>query len=387
MPAYIWGPSGGYRVVYEYANQLVNRGHEVSVVHPRQLAFSHPENPTLRQRLRKIRLTVKEALVTPKVHWHPIDPRVRLRFVPSLAEKYLPDADILFATAWNTVRPVMKCSAIKGEKVYLIQGYETWLGPQNLVDETWRLPLRKIVISRWLLRLGDALGAQQLTYIPNGIDRQHYRVLQPIEHRPRQVVMVCSHVPLKGTKDGIAALELAKQQFPALQVVLFGNSYRPQWIPKWMSYYANPSQAFIVERLYNGSSILLSPSWMEGFGLPPVEAASCGCALVATDNDGHREYIHNGVTGLLSAPKDPQALGQNLCALLADDDLRTRLALAANRFVQRYDWQRSANLMEAFLLQTLKRRPRRDETIPAGPSQLDVIPKTSDVPDAQAIPD
>jgi len=260
----------------------------------------------------------------------------------------------------------MKCSPAKGDKAYLIQGYETWLGPKDRVEETWRMPLRKIVISQWLLELGEALGARQLTCIPNGIDQQLYRVLQPIQQRPRQIVMVCSRVPLKGAKDGIAALELARQQFPDLKVVLFGNSYRPSWVPGWMSYYADPPQELIVCQPYRRSSRLLSPHWMEGFGLPAVEAACCGCALVATDNEGHREYIRDGVTGLLSPPKDPQELARNLCALLADDDLRIRLALAANHFVQRYDWQRSADLLESFLVGTLKHKPVRGQHVVFG---------------------
>src|SRR5579885_3571237 len=55
MPCYCWVPSGGFRVVYEYANQLVARGHRVTVIHPRRLAFPPEERFTLRQRLRRIR--------------------------------------------------------------------------------------------------------------------------------------------------------------------------------------------------------------------------------------------------------------------------------------------------------------------------------------------
>jgi glycosyltransferase involved in cell wall biosynthesis len=169
--------------------------------------------------------------------------------------------------------------------------------------------------------------------------------------------MMCSHVPFKASRDGLAALEIAKQQFPDLKVVLFGSSYRPLWVPGWMTYKSDPPQNEIVDRFYNGSSIMVSPSLTEGFGLPAVEAACCGCALVATDTDGHREYVTHGDTGLLSPPQDPRALASNICALLADDALRIRLARAANTFVKQYSWQRSADLMESFLLETAQRKP------------------------------
>lgn len=302
-------------------------------------------------------MTLLELVSKPVIDWHPIDERVRLLYVPSADERHIPDGDILFATAWNTARPVMGCRSAKGEKCYLIQHYETFLGPRELVDETWRLPLRKVVIAQWLLDLGINLGADSLNYVPNGIDHKRYHATQPIERRPRQVAMMCSHVEFKGSKDGIAALQIAKIKFPDLRVVLFGNSYRPPWVPEWMSYAENPPQQLIIEQLYNGSSIMLSPSLAEGFGLPPAEAAACGCAIVATDVGGHHEFIEDRVTGLLSPPKNPQAMARNLCLLLENDELRIRLARSANDFIKNFTWERSTDLLESFMLQAVNRTP------------------------------
>jgi len=169
--------------------------------------------------------------------------------------------------------------------------------------------------------------------------------------------MMCSHVAFKGSKDGIAALQLARKEFPDLLVVLFGNGYRPPWVPEWMSFTQDPPQQDLVEQFYNGSSIMLSPSLAEGFPLPPAEGAACGCAVVATDIGGHREYIENGVTGLLSPPRDATALARNLCMLLADDNLRIRLAQTANESIKRFTWERSTDLLEAFVSQAVDRRP------------------------------
>jgi glycosyltransferase involved in cell wall biosynthesis len=357
LPCYAWSPSGGFRVVYEYANRLVARGHEVAVIHPRRLKFPPPEKLTFRKLPRLVRLRIHEFFSQPVVNWHNIDPRVRLLYVPSSADFYIPDADVLFATAWHTARSVLECPPNKGVKCYLIQGYEIWMGPQALVDQTWRMPFRKIVIAKWLADLGHELGAHPLTYVPNGMDHSRYRVTQPIERRPRQVAMMCSHVGLKGSKDGIAALQLAKKEFPDLRVALFGNGYRPSWVPEWMSFAQDPPQQHLVEQLYNGSSIMLSPSLAEGFGFPPAEGAACGCAIVATDIGGHREFIENAVTGLLSPPRDPAALGRNLCTLLANDEIRIRLAQAANESIKKFTWERSADMLEAFAFQALERRP------------------------------
>lgn len=349
MPCYMWTPSGGFRVVYEYANQLVARGHDVSVVHPRRLAFAPPEPMTLRKRIRKARVFLKESYSEPTIYWHAVDPRVRLRFVASSDQRHIPDADVLFATAWHTVRSVQECPKAKGEKCYLIQAYETWMGPKELVDATWQAPLRKIVISKWLRNLGEELGCRDLTYVPSGIDHEHYRLLKPIEGRGKRVAMMYSPVGLKGSLDGIRALELAKKEVPDLSVVLFGTTRRTAEIPAWMEYVYDAEQKYIVEEIYNKSAIVVSPSISEGFALPPAEGAACGCAIVATDSGGIRDFAEHSVTALLSPTKDPEALAANLVLALGNDDLRIKLARNARKRIQEFTWEQSTDLMEEFL--------------------------------------
>jgi glycosyltransferase involved in cell wall biosynthesis len=311
-----------------------------------------------------------ELVSTPSFDWHPIDKRVKLLFVPSLEERHIPNGDILFATAWQTARPVLKCSSVKGEKYYFIQHYETWMGPKDLVDETWRMPLRKVVISRWLAEIGGQITDDSLTQIPNGIDHQRYKIIQPIESRRRQVAMMFSPVEFKRSKDGLAALEIAKKEFPDLRVVLFGSSRHLSWIPKWMSYVQNPPQDWIVGELYNRSSIILNSSLTEGFALPPAEGAACGCAIVATDSGGIRDFVQHDVTGLLSPPRNPDALAHNLCLLLRNDDLRIRLARSGNDFIKRFTWDRSADLLEEFITRGSVPNPLEREFVTATTAEV-----------------
>ena len=271
-------------------------------------------------------------------------------FIPDSGSRYLPDGDAIFATGWHTVKSVLECPESKGRKCYLIQGYEVWQGPKELVDATWRAPLHKVVIAKWLLELGKDLGCEELTYIPNAFDPDRYRLVQPIEGRARQVAMLFSCSRIKGSAEGIAAIEIAKKKYPDLKAVFFSTSRRMPSVPDWVDYYRNPPQEFIINEIYNKSQIFVSASWTEGGGLPPAEAACCGCALVTTDIGGFREYIENGITGLLSPPKDPAQLAENLCMLLENDDLRQRLARAANKAVMQFNWEKSTDLLERFLM-------------------------------------
>jgi len=273
-----------------------------------------------------------------------------------IRDSYVPDGDAIFATGWQTVQPVLEYPETKGEKCHLVQGYDSYHAPKELVDGTWRAPLAKVLVSKWLVELGKELGCQDMLWIPNAVDHDRYRLLRPIEGRPPRVAMLYSTVSVKGAADGIEALGVARRRYPHLQAVFFGLNHLRFRIPRGIEYYRNPPQDFIVGEIYNNSSIFLCPSWSEGFALPPAEAAACGCAVVSTDNGGIREFIEDGVTGLLSAPKDTKALADNLCLLLENDDLRVRLAKACNSVVAQFSWERSATLLENFITDVLYRR-------------------------------
>lgn len=349
MPGYPWAPMGGFKVVYEYANQLVAHGHQVAVVHAREVKIGVRARVSTYQRLKRFGMTLVVGNRTPNINWQTINSRVKLLFVPNTEAQHIPEGDAVFATAWNTVASVLGYDSSKGAKFYLIQGYEACMAPKELVDETWRAPLNKVVVSKWLLSLGHELGAENLHYIPNAVDHDQYRIIDPPHSRRKRVAMMFSHMEFKGSKQGVEALRIAKKEHSDLEAVFFGTGRSANWIPRWIPYHRNPPQDFIVREIYNKSSIFLSPSWAEGFALPPAEAACCGCAIVATDSGGIRDFIEHGETGLLSAPKDARALANNLCRLLEDQASLCKLAEAARQRLEVFRWDNSARMLETFL--------------------------------------
>jgi L-malate glycosyltransferase len=363
---------GGFRVVYEYANRLAVRGHQVTVVHPSRVKYAPQESLTTRQWIRKQFNSMIELYSEPSVDWQHIDNRVKMRFARDTDTRHIPDGDVLFATAWHTVRSVLECPSAKGEKFYLIQGYEVWQSPKDQIDATWQAPLHKVVISKWLLEIAKGLGCRNIAYIPNAIDHQRYRVTKPIEGRRQQVAMLFSLTQIKGSADGIKVLNIAKEKYPDLKAVLFGTPRRQAGIPNWVEYHQNPPQEFIVNQIYNNSSVFLSPSWLEGFALPPAEAAACGCAIAATDSGGIRDFIEDGVTGLLSAPKVPAALADNLCQLLENENLRVQLAKACNSLISRFSWEQNTDKLETLICNVIEERRHGMKMGPAQP-YLDAV--------------
>jgi glycosyltransferase involved in cell wall biosynthesis len=358
LSGYPWEPNGAFRVVYEYASQLVGKGHEVSVIHVRRLREPNivPIKGIKRQ-FRWVLRNIRDSVVHPRVKWQPIDERVKLLFISRATERSVPDGEVVFATAWDTVADVLALPGSKGEKCYLVQSYDTWSGTQDKVDATWRAPLHKVVVARWLYENGRRLGCEDMTYIPNGIDHSRFRVLVPVERRPKRVAVRFSPIAFRGMPEAVAALEIARGKHPDLQAVFFGTMTAPKWIPRWIKYCKNPPQEKLIEEIYNGSSIFLMASWTETFALPAAEAMACGCALVTADCGGVREYAADEVNCLISPPRMPQALAENLIRLLDDDGLRIRFARAGQETLGRFKWSESGNRMDDFISRVSRNEP------------------------------
>lgn len=348
LPGYPRRPVGAFRVVYEYANQLVARGHQVAAVHARRMkddkGIYAPRG--IYRRLRRQAAYTRDALLVPNVRWQAIDERVQMLYVPEPLPEYIPDADVVLATAWDTVQYVCRYPIRKGAKFHLIQSYDYWSQLEGDVDAVWRSDISKIVISKWLGDKMTELGCGEFAYIPNAINHSKFRLTRPIEGRPKRVAMLYSMAECKGSQDGLRALRIAKEEHPDMQAVLFGIPKRPRDLPGWIEYFRDPTPHDHVQNVYNGSSVYLCPSVREASPLPPAEAMACGCALVTADCLGIREYAEDGVNALVSPPREPQSLAKNLLRVLGDETLSLRLARNGRTRIREFSWKRSTDKLE-----------------------------------------
>lgn len=352
LPSYPLAPVGGFRVIYEYANYLVSRNHDVVVIHVSAFNAPHSTPSWLAQAeeagLRFMYRAIARSNV-PVVHWQHIDKRIRMIFLGrEPLEREIPDGDAIFATAWSTANNVWHYSRSKGIKCYLIQHWETWAGPENDVKATWLLPLHKVVISEWLYELGKELGATNIVHIPNAIDHNTFQILNSMETRKPSILSLYHKAEWKGVRDAVSALQLLHESHPEIPVTFFGSPKRGSDLPSWVNYVRNPSQTALVN-LYNTHAIYLGASWTEGWALPPAEAMACGCAFVGTDIGGYKDYAQHHNTALLSPPRDPTVLFENLLKVVEDDDLRHSLQVNGHALIQKFTWKQSGYLLEQWL--------------------------------------
>jgi glycosyltransferase involved in cell wall biosynthesis len=341
-------PAGGPKVVYEYANKMTADGIAVTIVYPIIFRYDKAASASFFTRLQ-----ARKKIITKKLKnkyaaktWFDLNPGVKEILVPFLSEKFIPDADITFATAWETAEWLNTYTASKGKKMYLIQHYEDWSGTKAEVDKTWKMPLQKIVIARWLRDHAVLLGEESVI-VNNGLDFTKYFVDNSIEKRnPYQLIMLYHEYDWKGSADGLKAIALAKEKNSGIELILFGTPDRPVNIPSWVEYHKNPTD---LKDLYNRAAIFISPSWGEGWALPPAEAMQCGCAAIITDIGGHRDYGNNNSDLLLVPPKDHATMADTINKLIENNERRIEIAKSGNNNIQQFTWEKAyTKLKECF---------------------------------------
>ncbi len=100
------------------------------------------------------------------------------------------------------------------------------------------------------------------------------------------------------------------------------------------------------------------PSAPEGFGLVYAEAMAQGTPVVACRGEGPDDFVVDGESGLLVAPRDAAAVAAAIARLLDDPAGAARLAAAGRAAVAGLTWRRNAERQLAVYEQILAtRRP------------------------------
>ena len=316
-------PSGGTTVIYGLANAMAQRGHEVYLFDGN---FFGMDAPTRRRA------------------WHYQNRTAREFAVEGSGDDAAPDADFFFGYRAEPELP----SRI-GLPVSLVQGYK--MLDEKMERRAYHVPCPKVCVAEWLVDVGRDLGVppRQLAHVPPGLHHDQYRIVAPIPGRPPQISFCYSPHRQKGAPLALAVLAELKRSVPEVEAVVFGARAPKQDLPRWVTYRTSPSRDDLIHEIYNKSRVFLMPSQVEGFGLPAVEAMACGAALVTTDNGGSRDYAFHDQTALVAPYGDLDALSGYVSELLEDDDRRIALATAGREYVQRFNWDHSAELLEAFL--------------------------------------
>jgi len=112
--------------------------------------------------------------------------------------------------------------------------------------------------------------------------------------------------------------------------------------------------------LYSAADAFLYPSLYEGFGLPVLEAMSCGTLVLASDTSSLPEVV--GDAGILVDPSSVESIAAGLTRLLRlEEDERDRMRQRGLERAAVFSWEKTARLTVEVYRKALT-RPRSEPT-------------------------
>ncbi|MEE9339087.1 MAG: glycosyltransferase family 1 protein [Methylococcaceae bacterium] len=97
-----------------------------------------------------------------------------------------------------------------------------------------------------------------------------------------------------------------------------------------------------LRALYSGALFFAYPSFIEGFGLPPLEAMQCGTPVISSNVSSIPEVV--GDAGILIDPHSGDDLCHAMWQLLNNDKLRSNLASKGLERSKNFSWDKTAKM-------------------------------------------
>tara|TARA_A100001015_G_scaffold308309_1_gene405728 strand:- start:157 stop:1290 length:1134 start_codon:yes stop_codon:yes gene_type:complete len=161
-----------------------------------------------------------------------------------------------------------------------------------------------------------------------------------------KVIMASRLLRDKGVMEFVDAARLLKESKTNVKMILVGepdldnpSSITESQVISWereglLEYWGYQQD---MESILEQSSIVVLPSYREGFPKILIEAAACGRAVITTDVPGCRDAIYNGVTGILVPEKNAIVLAHAIKKLALNPNLYKEMGkkgrkMAENRF-------------------------------------------------------
>ena len=310
---------GGVTVLYEFAQALARRGHEVHFIH----------GPAWKGRVDRL----------DQVQFD-FDASVQQHIVDRLDDASLAQGDVVVGMEEPRL----------GQPVVVVQGFRL-VGPRWDAG-SFRARLPKICVATWLLDVGRSYGVpeEQLMHVPVGLDHKLFATRTSADRRAYDVALLYHPSPAKGWDVSRQVLESLIRRRPQLRAVVFAmDRTPPDSLPDNVDVVVGLDHRRLSEEVFNQARVMIQASFHEGFGLTAVEAMACGAALVTTDCGGSRDYAAHRQTAMVCPAGDVGGLVDAAEELLDDAGLRADLAGAGARLVRVFDWDRSGALLEQAL--------------------------------------
>lgn len=330
---------GGSKIILEYASRLAEKGHKVNIV-------TYDEKPT----------------------WYPLSDKVNFIRVPNDEdiENYIPNSDVVVATSWKCIRKAIESD--KGPVAFFEQGGSHLFELDKLSERKKEVVSDRIKLVPFIYTVSQ-YSADKIKEIYGKDSSIVYNALESSVFYPREkerdsketsiTIVGSEDFKFKNIGEILEVIRQLKQRYPI----------RLNWItqtePKinkdeGKDAIVNPPQKVIGDILRD-TDIYICNSEYESFGLPTLEAMTCGAAVITTDTGGMRDFVVDGENALVINHHDKDDMKEKIERLINDKSLMKRIAENGMKTASRFNWDNTICDMEKYFRELAKYKIRKEK--------------------------
>lgn len=285
--------------------------------------------------------------------------------------------DIIFATAWNTMWPVLSASRFK-RRFYLVQDYEPYFHAKGarseLARHTYTQDVDCICAGQWLNEIMSSQYGQWSRYFNLAADRS---IFYPEERDKDDIFKVVLYArratERRAVELALVALELMAKEGISIHVDMFGVDFSVESAPYSCSLHVTrtPEQ---LAKLYRRADAGIVFS-VTNYSLVPQEMMACGLPVIEFDGQSARSVYPEGVVSF--AGPLPHDIKNTISELLDNNEKRATQSEMALHWVSQFSWEGAAQTVERALLERLDElgfeRAKSNNNCPQGQPKASVV--------------
>jgi phosphatidylinositol alpha-mannosyltransferase len=358
-------PGGVNQHVVRLAENFRGAGHDVRIIGPTSDdAAPRPPGTIVIGRPRNIPASGSVARITISVR---LSGRVKEvlaeeRFdVVHVHEPLMPMLPITFLRFSNAVNVGTFHAAKEG-------GNRLYSYTRSILKRYYRRLDGKIAVSPAAEQLVSRYFSGYYNIIPNGIDLAPFVGEIPPLPQYSDGMLNILYLGRMEKRKGVAyllrAFPLVKRELPNARLIIAGEGRLREGYERTVHRAGMEDVIFtgwfddaLRSRLYQTADVCCFPATgNESQGYVLLEAMASGKPIVASNIEGFASVVTHGVEGLLSLPREPEALALALVHLLADERLRAQMGVAGRQRAEQYSWERIAQRVLSYYERLLYER-------------------------------